>query len=282
MATPALAALLWLGRVPPLSVIVLGFITAFAGYTAVYALNDVVDYRTDRKKIEECGLRCSEGDLDSVYARHPMAQGLLKLRDGIIWTVAWGAVALAGAYLLNPVCALIFIFGCIAETIYCLMLRLSWLRVIVSGGVKSAGGIAAIFAVVHDPPALFLIAFFLWLFFWEIGGQNVPNDLTDLDEDRRLQAETLPVRFGEDGSAKIIAYSLAIAVLMSVFLFWLTPAKLSAVYFAGALPAGITLLLIPGFRLYRERTPALAAALFNRASYYPVTMFAVILVSAIF
>ncbi len=71
----------------------------------------MVDYRSDREKIRECGLRCSEGDLDSVYARHPMAQGLLSLKDGIIWTAAWGAIALAGAYLLNPVCALIFILG---------------------------------------------------------------------------------------------------------------------------------------------------------------------------
>ncbi len=262
--------------------IVLGLITAFAGYTAVYALNDVVDFRTDRKKIRECGMRCSDGDLDSVYARHPMAQGLLSLKDGIIWTVAWGAVALAGAYLLNPACAVIFVLGCIAEAIYCLMLRLSWLRVVVSGGVKSAGGIAAIFAVVPNPPAPFLIVFFVWLFFWEIGGQNVPNDLIDLDEDTRLQAATLPVRFGTDGSVKIIVCSLATAVLMSAMLFWLTPAKLSAIYFAGALPAGITLLLIPAIQLYRERTPEAASALFNRASYYPLIMFAVIFLSAIF
>jgi hypothetical protein len=29
----------------------LGLITVFAGYTAVYALNDLVDYRTDREKV---------------------------------------------------------------------------------------------------------------------------------------------------------------------------------------------------------------------------------------
>ncbi len=282
MATPALAALLWLGSIPSLGVIVLGLITAFAGYTAVYALNDVVDFRTDRKKIRECGMRCSDGDLDSVYARHPMAQGLLDLRDGIVWTAAWGVVALAGAYLLNPACAVIFVLGCVAETIYCLMLRLSWLRVIVSGGVKSAGGIAAIFAVVPNPPAPFLIAFFLWLFFWEIGGQNVPNDLIDLDEDTRLEAATLPVRFGVDGSVTIIVCSLVTAVVMSAMLFLLTPANLSPIYFAGALPAGIILLMIPAFHLYRQRTPESASTLFNRSSYYPLTMFAIIFLSAVF
>jgi len=43
MATPALAALLWLGSIPQIHVIVIGLVTAFAGYTSVYALNDVIE-----------------------------------------------------------------------------------------------------------------------------------------------------------------------------------------------------------------------------------------------
>src|SRR5208337_1154274 len=120
MATPALAALLWLGSIPPIHVIIIGFVTAFSGYTAVYALNDVVDLRTDRRKIRECGLKCSAGDLDAIYARHPMAQGLLSLRDGVLWTAGWGTIALLGAWALNPACAVIFILGCVAEAVYCL------------------------------------------------------------------------------------------------------------------------------------------------------------------
>ncbi|MHC1726728.1 MAG: UbiA family prenyltransferase [Syntrophobacteraceae bacterium] len=281
MAAPALAALFWLGSIPPVHVIFIGFVTAFAGYTAVYALNDVVDFRTDRRKINECGLKCFAGDIDAVYVRHPIAQGMLSLREGILWTAAWGSIALVGAYALNPACALIFILGCIAEGVYCLMLRMSWMRTLVSGGVKSAGGIAAIFAVVPEPSIPFLIGFFLWFFFWEIGGQNVPNDWTDMEEDRRMSAETIPVKFGADGSAKIILGSLVIAVLMSVALFWLTPARLSAVYFAGAIPSGIFLLLLPSWRLFTERNSSIASALFNRASYYPLTMFVVIFISAV-
>ncbi|HAY38007.1 MAG TPA: hypothetical protein DCY53_00910, partial [Desulfobacteraceae bacterium] len=55
MATPALGALLWLGRFPSLEVILIGLITTFAGYTAVYALNDVIDYRVDKEKLKLCG-----------------------------------------------------------------------------------------------------------------------------------------------------------------------------------------------------------------------------------
>jgi len=281
MAAPALAALLWLGAVPPLSVVLLGGLTAFAGYTAVYALNDVVDLRTDREKFRECGLKCSAGDLDAVYARHPMAQGLLSLRDGLLWTAGWGGVAFAGAYLLNPACAAIFVLGCIAEAVYCLMLRVSYLRTLVSGCVKTVGGVAAVFAVASHPSFTFVFFLFLWLFFWEIGGQNVPNDWCDADEDRALQAETIPVRFGTRGAAIIILVSLVLAVLLSLVLFFVTPARLNpAFYFSGSLLAGIFLLLVPAYRLYASKDPALASTLFNRASTYPPVMLFIVLLGS--
>ncbi len=282
MAAPALAALFWLGAIPSLYVVTIGLITAFAGYTAVYALNDVVDYRSDRRKIGECGeLKCLPGDLDAVYVRHPLALGMLSLGDGIIWTAAWGALALLGAWLLNPACAVIFILGCVAETIYCLMLRLSWTRTLVSGAVKSAGGVAAIYAVSPKTSAAFVIGFFLWFFFWEIGGQNIPNDWADMEEDVRTGAVTVPVRFGAEGSARIVSWCLAVAVFMSMVLFRLTPARLSAFYFAGSIPAALFLLVLPAWKLYCQKSPDCARALFNRATYYPLAMFLVILLSAL-
>jgi 4-hydroxybenzoate polyprenyltransferase len=280
MATPALGAMLWLGSLPPFRVIFLGVLTAFAGYTAVYALNDVVDYRADTDKIKRCGLPECKGDLDALCVRHPLAQGLLSLREGVLWTVAWGAVALVGAYALNPVCALIFIAGCVAEGFYCMMLKVSYLRTIVSGGVKTAGGLAAVYAVVPDPSPAFVTMLFLWLFSWEIGGQNIPNDWSDVNEDGNLDAETIPVRFGSDLSSKIILGSLVWAVILSLGLFWLTPAKIDSTYLAGALLVGVVLLLMPAARLYRTKEVRHAAALFNKASYYPVAMLTVILVSS--
>ena len=52
LATPVLAAMVCLGGFPHASLLWLGILTAFAGYTSVYALNDLVDYRTDRKRFE--------------------------------------------------------------------------------------------------------------------------------------------------------------------------------------------------------------------------------------
>jgi 4-hydroxybenzoate polyprenyltransferase len=279
MATPALAAILWLGTIPPIQVVLIGLVTTFAGYTAVYALNDVVDFKTDKRRFCECGAKCSAGDLDAIYARQPLAQGLLGLWEGVAWTAAWGTVALLGAWLLNPACAVIFVLGCIGEAVYCLMLRLSWTRVLVSGWVKTAGGLAAIYAVAPNSSPFFIMGFFIWFFFWEIGGQNVPNDWSDMEEDRRMGAETVPIRFGARGSARIILCALTLAVVMSIVLFWLTPARLGVIYFVAAIPAGIFLLLVPAWRLYTKQNAALASALFNRASYYPLTMFVIIFVS---
>jgi 4-hydroxybenzoate polyprenyltransferase len=281
MATPALGALLWLGGMPSPGVILLGLLTAFAGYTAVYALNDVVDYRSDKEKIRSHGLTPSTNDLDAVFVRHPMAQGLLSLREGILWTVGWGAIALLGAYTLNPVCALVFIGGCLAEAGYCLLLRVSTIRTAVSGVVKTMGGIAAVFAVAAPPSLTFLLALFLWLFLWEVGGQNVPNDWSDLSEDRSLDAETIPVRLGPEKSSLIILGSLGAAVLASILFYWMTPARLHPFYLAGTLVSGTTLLILPAFQLYRTRSSQQASILFNRASYYPLAMLLVVLVSSV-
>lgn len=282
MTSPALGALLLLGAVPPLPVVLLGILTAFSGYTAVYALNDVVDHRADREKIRKCGVPCVASDLDAVYARHPIAQGLLSLREGMVWTAAWGSVAFLGAYTLNPACALIFLLGCVAEAVYCLLLRVSHLRVLVSGMVKTAGAVAAVFAVSPHPPLAYVLTLFAWFFLWEVGGQNVPNDLSDQDDDRDIAAETLPIRLGPEKSARLVLGTLAGSVVLSLLLYWITPADLHPIFLPGALIAGVALLLVPALRLYRSRgdvTPA--AALFNRASYYPPVMFALTLVSAL-
>ena len=83
MCTPAFGALLWLGHLPSISVVMIGLITTFAGYTAVYALNDVIDYRADRKKAAMGGYSAEENYLDGVLVRHPCADGVGRGRRDI-------------------------------------------------------------------------------------------------------------------------------------------------------------------------------------------------------
>jgi 4-hydroxybenzoate polyprenyltransferase len=279
MATPGLAALLCLGAFPPSGVLALGLITAFAGYTAVYALNDIIDCRVDHETLGPDTAPGSKPDLDSVFVRHPLARGLLSRRDAVLWTVAWAGVAVIGAFLLNPVCPVIFLLASLMEVIYCSLLKVTWLRSVISGFVKTSGPIGALFAVNPDPPLPFLAILFLWLFFWEIGGQNVPNDLSDLGADRKIKARTVPVRFGARGAIRIILGSLLIALALSLAVFFVSPGRLGRLYPAGALLAGFYFLILPCYRLHRTGSPGDAFHLFNRASYYPLSMLLVTILS---
>jgi 4-hydroxybenzoate polyprenyltransferase len=279
LATPFLGALLWLGRIPDLFTMVIGFFTAFAGYTTVYALNDVVDFRSDREKVRQTGEWSSPKGLDSVYIRHPLAHGLLSLGECLGWVVGWAVLAFIGAYILNPICAFIFFISCLLEAFYCLLLQITFLRVLVSGVVKTSGGIAAIFAVDPHPSGTFLLVFFLWLFLWEIGGQNVASDWADVQEDLQVQARTVPVTFGLQGARMIIFFSLVFTVLLSLVLCWFIPTTLSPVYAIGALVVGIHFLLLPAYRLYKTKASQEAENLFSRASYYPTVMLLVLMVS---
>src|SRR3989338_1229305 len=71
IAMPAACALLWLGVFPSTKIVILGLITAFAGYTAIYALNDLVGYRIDRKKMSDDD-SYQRSSVESSNLRHPI------------------------------------------------------------------------------------------------------------------------------------------------------------------------------------------------------------------
>jgi 4-hydroxybenzoate polyprenyltransferase len=269
MCTPLLTALLWLGHPPEMEIIVKGMIAAFAGYTAVYALNDIVDYRSDKEKLKNADLQRNNGYLDAVYIRHPLAQGFLSMPEAVAWACGWMMISLLCAYLLNPVCALILVGGCLLEILYCLLLQVSHLRTLVSGIVKTLGGLAAIFAVDFSPDPALLLLIFCWLFFWEIGGQNIPADWHDIEEDALLQARTVPVSLGPKSASIIVLATLALSVVLSGILLRIAPLHIPWPLYLAAVFLGIYLLILPALRLFRTKDRDEASMLFNRASYYP-------------
>lgn len=281
MATPALAALLYLGQWPTLPVMVIGVLTVFAAYTAVYALNDVIDFRTDRQKVCSGGYCDGEDYLDGALVRHPLAKGALSLSAGLTWTLAWALIALVGAWLLNPVCMFIFLGGCILEAVYCLLWRVTPLRAVVSGLVKTLGAVAAVYAVAPHPSILFLIVLALWLFCWEIGGQNIPNDWTDVEEDRRFNARTIPVVLGLRRASLISLIALIGAMFLNLFIFWLSPLEFGPYLPLLALAANVWLLLRPAQRLHEKPERQNAMVLFNKASTYPLANLALVLAAII-
>ena len=276
LAAPGLAALLCLGAIPPPDVIALGLITAFAGYTSVYALNDLVDYRVDQERIRQGGFSDTEIMVESGLVRHPVAQGRLSFRQGLAWCLFWAAIALVGAWLLNPVCAVIFLGGAALEATYCLMLKVSPLRTLVHGVVKTSGAMAAVFAVSADPPLLFLAGLFFWLFFWEIGGQNVPADWHDIEEDKVLQARTVPLLYGPRAAGLVCLVSLALSTGLSMLVLGAAPGRPAPVVFLIVLALGGYFLLWPVARLMWEPGRGRTGALFSRATFYPPAVFLVV------
>jgi 4-hydroxybenzoate polyprenyltransferase len=277
MAAPALAALLCLGYFPPPAVVLVGLATMFAGYTAVYALNDLVDLRIDRAKVGIGGYSDAESYVDGVLVRHPLAKNVLSFNAGLAWTAAWTLVTLAGAWWLNPVCLYLFLAGCLLEAIYCKLLRISPWRALINGIVKTIGPLAAVFAVQPQPSLLFLAILFMWFFCWEIGGQNIPNDWTDIEEDRHFGAKTIPVRLGLRRAAILSLVLLVAAFFLHPLLLWVSPLSVGGLDLAAAAAVAVWLLLRPALRLAQESERRSAMALFNQASFYPLASLGIVL-----
>ena len=274
LATPAFFALLWAGHFPSWQIIVLGSVTAFAGYTAIYALNDLVGVRVDQEKYAAGGINAGYS-VEASDLRYPLARGLLPWRSGLAWFLAWYVAALVGSWFLNPVIVIIVLAAAGFEVLYCRLFKVTYLRTLVSGLVKASGPIAAVFAVnAHPLPSLLLLQL-AWLMLWEIGGQNIPADWNDVEEDRRVHARTVPLVFGPRKAGLIVVISLALAVCASLLVPLLYPISLGWVYLPASLVAGYFLLLQPGLTLYRTGESRQAARLFDRASFYPLVQLCV-------
>jgi len=87
---------------PPALTIILGLLAAFAGYTAVFALNDVIDFKDDRRNMARYRVDRESFDIDSLGQRHPMAQGSLSYGAGVAWVAFWGLLSLVLAFRLRP------------------------------------------------------------------------------------------------------------------------------------------------------------------------------------
>jgi 4-hydroxybenzoate polyprenyltransferase len=274
LATPGFVALLWLGAFPEWQVILLSLFTAFAGYTAIYALNDLAGIAVDKEKFAG-GINAGYS-VEASELRYPLAQKVLSYKEGMAWFVGWFVAALIGSYFLNPVIMGILVAAAILEVIYVLLLKVTYLRTFVSGLVKSSGPIAAIYVVNENPPLELVLLLLAWIFFWEIGGQNIPADWNDTIEDQRVHAKTIPIHFGPQKAGWIVIVTLALTVIISLFLPLASPLNLGWLYLLASAAAGAYFLLKPALQLAKQHEGRQAATLFDHASYYPMAQLAII------
>lgn len=274
IAMPGFVALLWLGRVPGWTVLALCLGAATAGYTAIYALNDIMGVGDDRAKV--AGGVMPGYAVEASAMRYPIAQKLISLKGALAWFSFWMAAATLCIWFLNPRILVILLAAAVLEIIYVRLFRITWWRTLVSGLVKSAGPIAAVYAVVEQPHLPWLALMLPWLMLWEVGGQNIPADWNDIAEDRRVGGRTIPLVFGLPAAGKAVLVLLSGVVALSLLLPVMSPLPLGWPYRVAALAAGILLLLVPGWRLVRTLDGRQAARLFDHASLYPLAMLVII------
>jgi len=272
MAMPVVAAMLWLGHLPTPRVMWLGLFTVFAGYTAVYAVNDLADHRTDRANLL-AGPEDARGYMDAICARHPVAMGLISFRAGLAWAAGWAVAAMTGAWLLNPVCAWIMLAGCVLEVIYCGLLKVTHLRTLAHGVIKTLGSVAAVLAVDSGARWPLVACAAAPIFLWEIGGQNIPADWFDLEMDRRQGAKTLCVTLGLRHAAMVSLIALSAATLCAIAALRISPAGLPPALIALTSAVIIWIMPWPAWKLMRGPSRRAALRLFTRASFFPMTLF---------
>lgn len=281
VATPAMAALLYLGGFPGAMTVVVGLVTAFAGYTAVYALNDIVDVRIDRQRLSLSPESQNVHDVDEIFVRHPIAQNLISYRDAVLWFSFWAVIAILGAWSLNPYCGLLFIVSVALEAIYCKLLKISHLKIIPSAMVKASGGLAGVLAVDPNPSPGFVCLLVLWLAAWEIGGQNIANDIVDMDNDSKVSARTTLTVKGLKESVFYLVAASGMTFLGSVAIYFFAGKAVGLLYPVGAPILCWLLIIKPARDLYMDAKPLTASRLFNRASYLPLTFLALTAISCV-
>lgn len=274
VAMPGFVAMLWFGDFPSWPVLALSLGAAIAGYTAIYALNDIMGVSDDREKVAD-GLVPGYA-VEASAMRYPIAQKLVSMKGALAWFSFWMVFAIVCVWFLNPRILAILAAAAGLEIIYVKLFKVTWWRTLISGLVKSAGPIAAVYAVVEQPYLPWLAVLLVWLMLWEVGGQNIPADWNDISEDQRVGGRTIPLVFGLPTAGRAVMVLLTLAVVLSLLLPVMSPLPLGWPYWIAALGAGILLLLVPGWRLARTLDGRQAARLFDYSSLYPLAMLAII------
>src|SRR5207249_11780846 len=122
-------------------------------------------------------------------------------------------------------------------------------------------------------------AFFIWMAAWEIGGRNIVNDWSDVDEDVHIGVKTIPVVYGHQLAGTLIFGFLALTFLASIALAKLGLVSLGWIFLLVVFVEGINALIWPGITLLRDPRPEVALRLFKKASFYPMVMLPILIVS---
>jgi 4-hydroxybenzoate polyprenyltransferase len=267
---PGIGAVLAVGGLPGWRAVGIGLIASWAGFFAVFSLNDVLDRKVDAEALRT-GVDEHEGfDVDNAFQLHPLAHGSLSLRLSLAWVLGLTAVAAIGALLLSPLALLFFGLAVAIEVVYCALRRVTSAKTILSGLMVGCGGLAGWAAIAPLRPAA--ITVFAFLMFWEFS-RNMANDLGDVRSDAAVGIRTVATTFGPVVSARA---NLAAACAMLASVVFLTQEPLGLVVGLGS---AVWLIVLPMERMVRRPGSATAVTYFNHISWYPEAVLLALLVA---
>lgn len=273
VAQPALGAVIALGGLPSARQMLLGLVAATTGFLAVFSLNDVLDHKVDIRALAAGKAEFAGFDIDTVYSRHPIANGDIPLPLALVWVGGLAAVSAVAAYLLDPRCLAFFTAAVAAEVLYCALRSVTWAKTFVSGLMVGIGGLAGWAAVAAlDARA---VVFFAFLALWEIAGRNIPNDLADLVADRQTGIRTVATTFGERAAASATFLGSVATVATLGALAISNPGRALLVM------TGLWAMVLPAGTLVAQPTSDQAGRFFNRASLLPALALPVVVVTLV-
>lgn len=269
---PGIGAVLAIGGLPDARALGIGLVASWAGFFAVFSLNDVLDYKVDAESLR-AGEDEREGfDVDTTFQRHPLAHGSLSLRLSVLWVLALTAIAAVGSALLSPLALLFFALAVAIEVAYCALRRVTPAKTILSGLMVGCGGLAGWTAVGSlRPEALNVFAF---LMFWEFS-RNMANDLGDIRSDASVGLRTVATTYGPVVSARLNLIAAAAMLGSVVFL------TQNLIALAVALGSAVWLVALPMEHLVRAPDSERAVRYFNHITWYPEAILLAVLVGSV-
>jgi len=272
---PLIVAFIALGGFPEPGLLLLLVVGSFAGFFAVFALNDLLDFKIDKKSMKNERIAKS-WDVDSLLLRHPLAQGTITRSEQTVWIAINGIIAGVIIYYLSPIAFLLFLVAAGLEVMYCKLATISEIKFLVTGIMVGLGALVGWYAVDASTNIAVILPIFLLFFAWEIAGRNIVNDFSDIADDKKIGIKTIPSIYGKSFASKLtfafviltLAANAALGVLASMGLLYILMSSL----------VGVFLLLLPGISLIRNPTANEALRYFNKGSLYPVFIFAIIVI----
>lgn len=228
-----------LGHFPQLLEIVLGFAVGFFISGSTLILNDYFDLETDKINAPN----------------RPLPSGIIKTSQVIFLSIITALIGLTAAFLISYLALFVAIIFWIIGFLYNWKLKRTGLlgNLMVSTSVAITfifGGI-----VVGNPWNIVVWAFSAIAFFIDLG-EEIAADALDMEGDKKINSQSIAIKYGENTAIKISAISFALVVLVSIIPFilgWLGIAYLIMILLMDSIIVFSTLKLLKSQNIQEKR-----------------------------